>query len=61
MICNKCYGAGLRREQLDPEYYEGWNITVTYVCEECSGYGVVHCCDGMREQPEETTDVVGPK
>ena len=38
MICETCYGTGLIR-QIIP-------------CHECGGHGVIHCCDGLCEQPE---------
>lgn len=46
MICERCSGTGkkvLARIGRN-EHYEP--------CPDCYGFGIVHCCDGDREQPE---------
>ncbi len=40
MRCEVCQGA---------RYTDGCTP-----CAECNGFAIVHCCDGLREQPEET-------
>jgi hypothetical protein len=41
MLCPTCHGQRFLfiNDQLAP-------------CPECGGYGEVHCCDGLQEQPE---------
>lgn len=41
MNCSACFGTGVRETAYQHE-----------PCQECGGYGVQHCCDGLREQPE---------
>jgi hypothetical protein len=41
MLCPRCYGK--RIVSLD-----GSQVP----CPECAGYGEVHCCDGLNDQPE---------
>ena len=42
MICEACHGQRLvkRGGRMQP-------------CEACGGSGVVHCCDGLSEQPDD--------
>ena len=42
MLCPLCYGRGL--------LIAGGQVVP---CPECAGQGIVHCCDGLSEQPEE--------
>ena len=41
MRCTHCHGTGV----IETAYQH-------QPCNECQGYGVQHCCDGLREQPE---------
>ena len=29
-------------------------------CPECGGFGEIHCCDGLAEQPDPTGEVLPP-
>lgn len=42
MICPLCNGRRLF-------FFQGQLVP----CPECDGQGEIHCCDGLREQPEE--------
>lgn len=53
MICPKCFGKGEVNWSPDPVDADGWSIIFHVFCNECSGYGVIHCCDGIREQPSD--------
>jgi DnaJ-class molecular chaperone len=41
MLCPRCHG----KQLLDGR-----------PCPECGGFGVVHCCEGLTEQPGPTVD-----
>lgn len=48
MICNMCGGLGII--EVDEE------ILSIFPCEQCGGCGIAYCCEGLQEQPEETTE-----
>jgi hypothetical protein len=59
MFCQSCQGKGFKRlEKGDrsPESGKLGNersrLQHSKVCDDCGGYGVAHCCDGLCEQPE---------
>ena len=33
-----------------------WVLLEAIPCEECGGFGVINCCEGMRAQPEGDND-----
>jgi len=49
MLCPTCHGSGLILIRGQP-----------LPCPECQGYGTVHCCDGLAEQPESSEPPVPP-
>lgn len=40
MLCPKCHGTGFLE-------VHGQRLP----CDECYGFGTLHCCDGLTEQP----------
>lgn len=61
MVCERCQGQGslpfihpLFRSRR-PCGFVGKDISgmTFFVCPECNGSGTAHCCDGLREQPED--------
>lgn len=48
MRCERCQGGG--------RVLPGRGSPSYALCPDCNGCGVVHCCDGLREQPEEAKD-----
>lgn len=56
MNCTKCFGTGVVPDTSvsDPKFIGvSVNSVVYFVpCQECGGYGTIHCCDGMCEQPD---------
>ena len=63
MICENCHGRGIIRKAVYPffEWEHGSEEPArrpaypyrTLICRDCMGSGIVHCCDGLIEQPEE--------
>jgi hypothetical protein len=58
MICPTCHGEGwIEISKDDPRasnavtFYNGRPIIS---CPDCGGHGIAHCCDGLREQPDES-------
>ena len=52
MICVECQGAGeVHYYSRDLQRYGGAWLTQMKPCPRCGGFGVVHCCEGDREQP----------
>lgn len=43
MICPRCYNHHYKAES-DPALAD-------FPCPECYGIGILHCCDGLHEQP----------
>jgi DnaJ-class molecular chaperone len=43
MKCDKCNGSG-KMPVKSLEYYR--------TCDRCGGFGIIHCCEGEKEQPE---------
>jgi hypothetical protein len=59
MRCETCHGTGtvVAPATLDEEQ-RGLNDIwagdpYPFPCPDCGGCGVAHCCEGLREQPEE--------
>lgn len=48
MRCQFCDGLGTRGK--------GWYERDMEPCPECGGTGHLHCCEGLREQPETEKD-----
>lgn len=51
MRCDVCLGTGWKKA-LDDSVFGAmfcWNKP----CTECGGAGIIHCCEGLVEQPEE--------
>lgn len=46
MRCYWCLGSGY--------VIDFWEVT--YPCPKCDGAGLEHCCEGLKEQPEEDQD-----
>jgi len=44
MLCSWCHGKGFTRATAACE-------TSRLPCPECVGYGLLHCCEGLTEQP----------
>ncbi len=45
MLCPTCHGRRLF-------YFQGQLVP----CPDCEGQGEIHCCDGLQEQTDETSD-----
>ena len=45
MLCPRCHGTHVIVEAGQPR-----------PCPECQGMGEIHCCDGLTEQPDASTD-----
>jgi len=61
MNCPACHGKGWEYgPSISHEFPDGTVIATADLrkkpCEECGGTGIIHCCDGLREQPEEDND-----
>jgi DnaJ-class molecular chaperone len=57
MICPTCHGERMVREEyLILPYNTHGVITAVVLCPECGGFGRVHCCEGLREQPEQANE-----
>lgn len=50
MICPTCHGRGFVPSHLNARR-EG-RYTVHFVCEDCGGSGIAHCCEGLQSQPD---------
>ena len=50
MNCPDCHGTGYAKKEWPP--FSLWDI----LCKECGGAGIIHCCDGLHEQPEAEDD-----
>jgi hypothetical protein len=51
MRCSVCGGYGWL-SLMSNELLE----TYTAPCNACGGYGIIHCCEGLQEQPERVTE-----
>jgi DnaJ-class molecular chaperone len=49
MICRRCHGKGQINRYHDMERV-GY---ATHICPDCDGMGILHCCDGLTECPEQ--------
>lgn len=49
MICEMCSGTGRVLPMTNTHLILSW-----YPCPGCEGRGVVHCCEGDVEQPDES-------
>lgn len=58
MRCEHCHGSG--HQILFGQFYRSddgsWNTSFRAPCLECGGTGIIHCCDGLKEQPEPEKD-----
>jgi hypothetical protein len=53
MICSSCYGIGEVLVDREGKPVSRLRDAATMItCPECGGCGIVHCCEGMQEQPE---------
>lgn len=50
MLCDRCIGTGFSHKYKKKGKY--FDCIVCVPCEECGGNGIIHCCEGLREQPE---------
>ena len=49
MLCPRCHGTHFA-------LVNGQRLP----CPECAGFGEIHCCDGLSEQPDTSADDVSP-
>jgi hypothetical protein len=62
MICETCKEkpgfVRITRALLVPSWFVGGGVAAACYepCPDCGGCGISHCCDGLQEQPERTTD-----
>ena len=51
MVCERCHGRGIWVYRVDRiTKFPDLNARL---CPDCGGSGIVHCCEGDREQPME--------
>jgi len=53
MICPKCHGSSII---VYTDKFDWLNVRVRSNCPECQGTGIIHCCEGLQEQPSKDKD-----